>query len=328
MASRAQEHQIFVDELRRLAAATADARVTAIAERAAAPVRVAVCGRAGVGRGTVAHALTCAGVAVTVPAQADVVVYVIAEVVKPEDSAAIAASRPPLLVVLNKADLAGSLRCAQVSALTGVRAEPLVAVLAATVLDGRLDATLWDALRVLAADATRPWCLDDFLNGPHRLPREVRLRLCDTLDLFGITAAVAALRRGRPTAAVQARLRALSGVDAVLARLAALGAEVHYRRMLDLVAELEALAVGADDACIGDFLSGDAAVFARASAAADVLEAAGLSIDRAADPAAQLRCAQSWQRYRRGPVSPMYRTCARDIARASLRRWSAAGGAA
>ncbi|OHV05958.1 hypothetical protein BKN37_03800 [Mycobacterium talmoniae] len=38
LAIRAQEHQIFVDELRRLAAEAADARVTAIAERAAAGV--------------------------------------------------------------------------------------------------------------------------------------------------------------------------------------------------------------------------------------------------------------------------------------------------
>ncbi|HZC51447.1 MAG TPA: hypothetical protein VE441_02985, partial [Mycobacterium sp.] len=56
-----QGHQIFVDELARFATEHADARVTTIAERAAAPLRVAVRGRRGVGRGTVARALDRAG---------------------------------------------------------------------------------------------------------------------------------------------------------------------------------------------------------------------------------------------------------------------------
>lgn len=48
---RGQGHQIFVDELARFAAAEADPRVTAIAQRAAAPLRVVVRGRRGVGIG-------------------------------------------------------------------------------------------------------------------------------------------------------------------------------------------------------------------------------------------------------------------------------------
>jgi hypothetical protein len=93
---KGQGHQIFVDELARFAAEHADARVTAIAERAAAPLRVAVRGRRGVGRSTVARALDRAGsaseITVSSPGCAgdrspdsdvDVIVYVTAEVIKP-----------------------------------------------------------------------------------------------------------------------------------------------------------------------------------------------------------------------------------------------------
>src|SRR6202012_2278945 len=114
---KGQGPQIFVDELTRFAAGHADARVTAIAEGAAAPLRVAVRGRRGVGRGTVAGALgrICTADIVVLPSaratgkDVDVVVYVTAEGMKPEDADAIAAARQPLLAVLNKADLAGSL---------------------------------------------------------------------------------------------------------------------------------------------------------------------------------------------------------------------------
>jgi hypothetical protein len=326
---------IFVDELSRLAAEIADPPVTAIAERAAAPLRVAVCGRRGVGRGTVARALACAGVAVCAPGVADVadvadvVVYVVAEVVKPEDTDAVAATTRPVLVVLNKADLAGGVSCAEVSALTAARTEPMVGLLAVAALDDRLDDTLWAALRVLAAEPDEPGCIDALVAGRHRLPRPVRLRLCEALDRFGIGQAVCALRRDSPAAVVRTRLRRVSGVDAVVAAIDAVGAEVRYRRMLHAVAGLEALAVGAagTGGRIGAFLSGDDVVFARMSAAVEVIEAAGLTVDPAEEPAAHLRRAVTWQRYSRGPVTGVHRACANDIARASLRRWSRAGGA-
>ncbi|MDT5119114.1 MAG: hypothetical protein QOE30_4853, partial [Mycobacterium sp.] len=84
-------HQVFVDELARFAAGCADARVIAIADKAAAPLRVAVRGRRGVGRSTVARALvqTAAASGITVmpsAGEAEVVVQVIVEVVKPEDA--------------------------------------------------------------------------------------------------------------------------------------------------------------------------------------------------------------------------------------------------
>src|ERR1700761_6739284 len=105
-----QGRQIFVDELERFATEVADSHCAAIAKRLAAPLRVAVSGRRGVGRGTVARALARAAdlrgtIALSTSPEVDVDVYVVAEVVKPEDRDAIAAANRPVVAVLNKADL-------------------------------------------------------------------------------------------------------------------------------------------------------------------------------------------------------------------------------
>ena len=349
---REQGHQIFVDELARFAAGHADARVTAIADRTAASLRVVVRGRRGVGCSTVARALDRAGrasgIEVTPSARdADMVVYVTTEVVKPEDTDAIAAGRP-VLAVLNKADLAGSLsgrggdgpiaaartRCADLSALVGVPMEPMIGVLAVAALDG-LDSASWAALRTLAAHPEGAACLDgsfaEFLAANNPVPVELRLRLLDTLDLFGIALGIAALRQGRPTAQVRALLRRISGVDAVLTKLSAVGAEVRYQRVLQAVADLEALAVGQGrlGESISGFLSRDDTVVARMAAAVDLAEAAGLQVgpvDLDRDPAAHLPRAVRWQRYSRASVSDLHRACGADIARGSLRLWSQACG--
>jgi hypothetical protein len=360
---KGQGHQIFVDELTRFAAERADVRVTAIAERTAAPLRVAVRGRPGVGRSTVARALdragTASGITVTPSAgttdmDVDLVVYVTTEVVKPEDADAIAAARVPVLAVLNKADLAGSLsgrtgdgpiaaartRCANLSELIGITVEPMIGLLAVAALDD-LDRTLWAALQVLAAhpggsvshsalfEDPFEGSFDGFLAADNPVPADVRLHLLDTLDLFGTALGVAAVRQGRTQAQVRALLRRMSCVDAVVNKVFALGAEVRYQRVLDAVAELEALAVG--QAGIGDerisgFLSRDDTVVARMAAAVDLAEAAGLEVgpvfaDRD-DPAAHLPRAARWQRYSRGSVSDLHRACGADIARGSLRLWS------
>ncbi len=348
----AQGHQIFVDELARFAADRADVRVAAIAERAAAPLRVAVLGRPGVGCRTVARALDRAGIAsgisTTAALDSHVVVYVTTEVVKPEDTDAIAAAGRPALAVLNKADLAGSLsgragdgpiaaarsRCAQFSALVSAPMEPMIGLLAVAALDD-LDTALWEGLRSLAADPGGPTCLDGsfagFLAASNPVPTDVRVRLLDTLDVFGTALAIAAIRQGRTQAQVRALLRRVSGVDAVLDGIAAIGAEVRYRRVLAAVAELEALAVGREGLGegISRFLSRDATVVARMAAALDAAAAAGLEVDGVKldrdDPAAHLPRAVRWQRYGRGrlgPVSALHRACAADIARGSLRLWS------
>jgi hypothetical protein len=357
---RGQGHQVFVDELARFAAGHDDARMTAIAERTAAPLRVVVRGRRGVGRGTVARALDRAAAASRVSVtgstdaadrDVDVAVYVTTEVVKPEDVDAIAAARHPVLAVLNKADLAGSLsgrggdepiaaartRCTDLAELLGVPMQPMIGSLAVAALDG-LDNASWAALRTLAAAPGGAACLDDsfagFLAANNPVPSDVRLRLLDTLDLFGIALGVAAIRQGRTPAQVRALLRRMSGVDAVLGKVSVVGAEVRYQRVLQAVAELEALAVGRGrlGERISGFLSCDDTVVARMAAAVDLAEAAGLDpdnlgpVDRDRDPAAHLPRAARWQRYSRASVSELHRACGADIARGSLRLWSQACG--
>ncbi|MDT5164065.1 MAG: hypothetical protein QOC88_959, partial [Mycobacterium sp.] len=81
----------------------------------------------------------------TSPADAEVNIHVLADVVKPEDRAAVETAGRPVLVVLNKADLfattaagrhpggptaAARARCAQLAARAGFPVEPLVGVLA------------------------------------------------------------------------------------------------------------------------------------------------------------------------------------------------------
>jgi hypothetical protein len=319
---RRHGHKAFVGELARFAARGADRRLTAIAERAAAPLRVAVFGRRGVGCSVVARALNHTAIA---DAEPDLVVYVIAEVVKPEDSRAIdalAAAQRPVLAVLNKADVAGfagdgpmvlaRARCTHFSALLGVPVEPMMGLLAVAAQEHVLDDASWAALRTLALDASAA-----------SVPADVRLGLLNTLGLFGVAVAVAAVRQGKTAAQVRALLRRVSGVDAVLDWVAAVGAEVRYRRVLDAVAELEALAVS--DGEIGGFLVRDDTVIARMAAAVDLAESAGLQVGSCHDSAAHLAEAVRWQRYRLGPVSDVHRACGADIARGSLRLWSRAG---
>lgn len=273
---------------------------------------------AGVGCRTVARALqgagSSSGMTVTPQARAadsdvDLVVYVTVEVVKPEDREAIAATRRPVVAVLNKADLAGPLsgagpivmaqaRCAQFSTLLGVPMESMIGLLAVAALDD--------------------------------LDTEVRLRLLDTLDLFGIALGMAAFRPGRPSrtpAQLRTLLRRVSGVDAVIDKVTAAGSEVRYRRLLDAVAELEALAAQAKEigGPIGEFLRDDDTVLARMAAAVDVALAVGLDVGPLDDPAAHLPRAVRWHRYSLDN-GDMHRTCGADIARGSLRLWSLAGG--
>jgi hypothetical protein len=344
-----QGHPIFIDELQRFVAEVADSRCAAIADRLAAPLRVAVYGRRGVGRGTIAHALGRADgvrqtITVTPPAEADMNVYVLAEVIKPEDRDAIAAAGRPVVVLLNKADLvataesgrcphepasAARRRCAQladVPGLTGVSIEPVVGVLAVAALDDLVDDALWAALQVLATRRGELSSADSFVAGGHPLSADLRRRLLETLDLLGVTAAVAAIRSGATRAQTRALLRRLSCIDDVIDKIGSVGAQVHYQRLLDAVNELETLAV--TDCRVGDFLSRDDTVIARMTAAVNVVEAVGMRVDRRDSAAAHLRRAVGWQRYSRRPGSGIHRACGADIVRGSLRLWSKAGNSA
>jgi hypothetical protein len=70
---------------------------------------------------------------------------------------------------------------------------------------------------------------------------------------------------------------------------------------------------------LSDFLRSDDAVLAMTTAAVDVVESEGMSVDRGDDPAAHLRRAVCWRRYGRGPVNALHRSAAADICRGSLR---------
>lgn len=280
---------------------------------------MAVSGRRGVGRATVGRALARAGVAVTAPGGADLAVHVVADAVKPEDRAAIAATTRPLLVVLNKADLIATTesgrhpdgptagaraRCRQLAARAGTPVEPLVGLLAVAVLDDMR----WAELQAVATGRAA-----------------VSRRLLAVFDAFGVRQATAAIRRGATRTDVEVLLRGLSGVDEVAAKIDALGAPLRYRRVQDAVAELQTLAV--TDARISEFLAHDDTVVARMADAVDAVESVGLEVDRGDTAEAHLRRATHWQRHRRGRAAGIERACGADIVRGSLRLWSNAGGA-
>jgi hypothetical protein len=281
------------------------------------------------------------GVTVTRQNDADLHVYVVAEVVKPEDSAALATGQTPLLAVLNKADLTGfggdgpiaaaGARCqkfTQLLGLDGVEMLPLSGLLAVAALDG-LDPMGAATLAELAAHpgglAFLDGSFDEFLAAQLPVPVAARRRLLEIMDLFGIAVGVAAVRAGGGPAQLREVLRRISGVDVVIDRLVAAGAQVRYRRVLDAVCELEALAVSEAVSGLGGqihaFLSSDDTVVARMAAATEAARACGM----APGPAAPLPRAVHWQRYSRTAVSGFHRACAADIARGSLRLWSRAG---
>jgi len=324
-------HQIFTDGLMRLATHTGAPRLAALARRVGAPATVAVHGRHGVGVSTVTEVLTAAGVRVRDAdiADADIDVRVVAEVVKPEDLAALRTGRPTL-TVLNKADLAGfgaggpieaaRARCADLAATTGTAVSPLVALLAMASLDpGVLDGAVLESVRVLVAEPADLSSPDAFVGGTHRLPRAARQRLAERLDLFGIAHAVLALRAAPDIDADEMRglLRRASCADEVCARIDGLAAEVHYRRMLAAITELEGMA--GRHAAVDAFLTSDRTAGARMQAAAAVLGGAGIAVDTGSGAQAHLRRAVRWQRYGAGPVTALHRACGADIARGSLR---------
>ncbi len=323
---------IFVDELTGCAQRTGHPGLSPVIAGLTAPLRVAVSGRDGVGRGTVAAALEGRGVCLSDPGEpTELTVRVIAETLKPEDRTALAAGPTPALTVLNKADLAGHgpggpwavahRRAERCRALTGVPTVPMIALLAHVDLDDELAA----ALRILPAEPAELCSVDAFVAAPHRVPAPVRARLLSELDRFGIAHAVLAVGRGADRSAVSALLRRLSGVEEVLAALQAAAAPVRYRRVRRALAQVRALAVASPGSGLAEFLTCDATVVAVMAAAAEVVRAAGLAVGPGAGAEAQLRGALRWRRYSRGPVDELHRSCGADIARGALRLYSSGG---
>jgi hypothetical protein len=324
--------QIFVDVLTRFAEQNRNPRLTPIIRRIGAPLRIAVRGRDGVGRATVAEALIAAGVAVTDgDAAADVDALVIAEALKHEDRYLIESANRPALIILNKADLSGfgaggplavaHRRAADYRALTSVPTVPMVGLLATADLDDELIG----ALRALVHEPADLTSTDAFVQCAHPLPRDVRQRLLDALDRFGIAHAVLAMgdrsheAEASDADALRALLRRLSLIDRVVAHVDAAGAPVRYRRLRSAITELRVLATKTSDHQLAEFLSTDATVLAMMAAAVSVVEAAGVKVDRTDDPNAHLGRAVHWHRYGRGPVDDLHRRCSADICRGSLR---------
>ncbi|MBJ7340056.1 MAG: hypothetical protein JHC64_20300 [Mycolicibacterium sp.] len=308
-----------------------------IVKRLRRPVRVAVCGRAGVGRGCVAAALRRRGVHV-IPRGAgadafDVCVLVIAETVKPEDLAVPRSVRRPVVIALTKADLAGAgpggpiavarHRATAVRGMTGMSVVPVVGLLAA--LDGGdLEPDLVAALSRFVTEPPNLTSVDAFVDDPHPVGRDVRARLLTRLDRFGIAHAVLALADGCDAAGLGDRLSQLGNLDELMVALDGASATVGYRRMHEAMAELHSLAAQSNDERLSELLASDATVLATMGAAVAVIEAAGLSVDRGDTAAAHLDRAVRWRRYGRGPVDALHRRCSADVVRGSLRLFDAA----
>ena len=334
---------VFGELLAEFAARVRDLRVLEIEERFREPLTVVVRGRRGVGRGAVTAALADSGVTVTADADADadadsegadVNVFVVAEVLKPEDRAQLrAACRVPAvagtpgaaMVVLNKADLTGAdpggplacaeRRAAEFAATVGVPVVPMIAPLATVGFDDGEIA----ALRALIGTPVDMTSTDAFVGSAHRLPAELRRRLLDKLDRFGLAHAVLALCGGATRATVQRRLREVSQVDRVLDQLIAVSAPARYRKVCAVLSELRSLAAQRGGAGIEEFLVADETVIAVMAAAVDVVEAAGVAVERGDARDAHLRRAARWETYARGPVGVLHQQCAKDISRGSLR---------
>lgn len=330
---RREGRQIFADQLRCFADRDGDARLAAISARVSAPVRVDVRGRRGVGVSTVVSALAGAGLDAAEAAEVgDVTVLVIAEVLKPEDEAVLAdltrAGRPTV-VVLNKADLAGSgpggpIATAHRTArrLQPRAAAPVVPMVALLAVAGELAPHLRDALRLLSDAPADLTSVDAFVTGAHPVPRAVRTELLERLDRFGIAHATLALSRGADIDALPASWRRISEVERVMVALDAATAPARYRRVQWALAELRAMGGPA----VARFLAADDTVIAVMAAAVDVVQAEGLTVDLGDDRNAHLCRARRWRQYRDGPVNALHRRCGDDIVRGSLRLLSAAGG--
>ncbi|MEH3141075.1 MAG: hypothetical protein PGN37_13010 [Mycobacterium kyogaense] len=322
----------LVDVVAAMATDLPDPAVAAVERLLRAPVSVAVRGRAGVGRSTVASAL---GVPVGAPGEtgidndADVDVLVVAEAVTDEDRAGVTDAT---VVVLNKADLGGAAAGGPLRAAQAVAAEieavlrrpvvPMVALLAGV----RIDDDDVAALRSLVQTPADVSSVDAFAACPHPLPAGVRADLMDRLDRFGLAHAILAVCDGAGADEVTARLRALSGTDAVRAAIGRAAATVRYRRCVAAVRALHVLAAERGDGQLATHLDGDDVVLAVMTAAVDVVEASGATVDRGDDVGAHTRRALRFHHLSRGPLDALHRRCSADITRGSLRLVEVCGG--
>jgi hypothetical protein len=330
--------QALADELTQFAEAEDCPHLLPVIARLRRPLRIAVLGRAGVGRRTVEAALGRRGVAVVPGGGAaarpgddasDARVLVIAEALKAEDLAVLRSAWRPALIALTKADLAGAgpggpiavarRRAAAIRDRTGTPTVPIVGLLAAIDGGAPLGEELVGALRSFVERPANLVSVDAFVEDAHPIGREVRARLVERLDRFGIAHAVLALANGTDDGELPAYLQRLGNLDEVLTTLDGATAPARYRRIRAAAAELQALATRLDDDRLATLMATDASVLAAMTAAVDVVEADGAVVDRRDGRVAHLDRAVCWRRYGRGPVNELHRHCSGDIVRGSLR---------
>lgn len=324
--------QAFIHQLRYVAEASSSAQLSGLSGRLLRPVRFAVLGRDGVGRGSVAAALAGRGFAVAPLGDLDgfdVAILVVAETVKAEDFAIARAAGRPVLTVLTKADLSGAgaggpiavarRRAAEYSRQTGAVAVPVVGLLAALEGAGNLEDDLVAALRLFVTDPPNLRSVDAFVGDPHPVSGDVRARLLARLDRFGIAHAVLALAEGGDPERLPTHLARIGNLDHVATALAEAAAAVRYGWVRSEINELHCLAAESDAELVSDLLVDDVTIMASMTAAVDVVEAAGLIVDRGDTVSAHLDRAVRWRRYGRGPVNALHRHCSADIVRGSLR---------
>ena len=131
-------------------------------------------------------------------------------------------------MVLTKADLAGAgpggplavarRRASAIRAETATPTVPMVGLLSA--LDPTpLDGDLICALRAFTDEPPDLAGVDAFVEEPHRVGRDVRVRLLERFDRFGIAHAILALAGGMEPDRLPAHLARLGNVEEVLSAL-------------------------------------------------------------------------------------------------------------
>lgn len=247
-----------------------------LAERLLAPpVRVEVCGRAGVGRSTLIGALVprlaaagvaaelIEGTATNTPASGDadsagdghfrdceLVLYVLTDRVLDSDRQWLSTLGDRLsLVVLNKADTLPAGLPAGLSDLPGPVLPTVAGLGRASVDAAALSAEDRELLHEIAAAGEMPVDAEQFLSAGSEQEQARRRSLLERWDLYGIGCVVSALRSGpsggagsasaADDAALFARMSQWSGVDAVVARLAVLADRARSLRVDRYLRELD-----------------------------------------------------------------------------------------
>nr|KOY49980.1 hypothetical protein ISGA_06820 [Gordonia sp. NB41Y] len=214
---------------------------------------IAVVGRPGVGRDTMARAVRSRlsvaalgpGEDASVLLDADLWLYVLTGVPRADDHRLLEElPRDRTIVVLGKADTHGDPETAAAVAsaaagMTGVPVNPVSGLLAcADVTDDE-----WGFLTGLAESGeSMPSMAGQFLVGPPgSRERLLRHRLLRRLDRFGVDIALTCLADGTvaDVASLNTILRAISGIDALPSRIAGCVAAVRRERERDVRADLE-----------------------------------------------------------------------------------------